>query len=111
MTVVDYFLLLPDKTLENSAARLLGNAQVIDRQNGYISIAGDGAQLSFQVALFRYRDLAGRDSSRFAPVNLKGTIRSPWTFSSSERTQDAQSISKSFSDRRQVEFWRTRIKI
>src|SRR5881398_2605250 len=25
-------------------------------------------------------------SSRFAPVNLKGMIRSPWTFSSSERT-------------------------
>src|SRR5437667_12714570 len=56
MTVVDYFLLLPDKTLEAPPRAWLGNAQVIDRQNGYISIAGDGAQPSFQVALFRYRD-------------------------------------------------------
>jgi hypothetical protein len=31
---------------------------VIDKQNGYISITGDGAQPSFQVALFRYRDPA-----------------------------------------------------
>jgi hypothetical protein len=44
---------LPDKTLESVSA-WLGNA--CDRQNGYISIAGDGAQPSFQVALFRYRD-------------------------------------------------------
>src|SRR5438046_10721822 len=56
MTVVDYFLLLPDKTLEAPPRAWLGNAQVIDRQNGYISITGDGAQPSFQVALFRYRD-------------------------------------------------------
>ena len=41
MTVVDYFLLLPDKTLEAPPRAWLGNAQVIDRQNGYISIAGD----------------------------------------------------------------------
>src|SRR5437762_14066365 len=58
MTVVDCFLLLPDKTLEAPPRAWLGNAQVIDRQNGYISIAGDGAQPSFQVALFRYRDPA-----------------------------------------------------
>src|SRR5947207_9476243 len=58
MTVVDYFLHLPDKTLEAPPRAWLGNAQVIDRQNGYISIAGDGAQPSFQVALFRYRDPA-----------------------------------------------------
>lgn len=58
MTVVDYFLLLPDKTLEAPPHAWLGNAQAIDRQNGYISIAGDGAQPSFQVALFRYRDPA-----------------------------------------------------
>ena len=56
MTVVDYFLRLPDKTLEAPPRVWLGNAQVIDKQNGYISIAGDGAQPSFQVALFRYRD-------------------------------------------------------
>ncbi len=41
MTVVDYFLLLPDKTLEAPPRAWLGNAQVIDKQNGYISIAGD----------------------------------------------------------------------
>ena len=58
MTVVDYFLRLPDKTLEAPPRAWLGNAQVIDKQNGYISIAGDGAQPSFQVALFRYRDPA-----------------------------------------------------
>jgi len=86
MTVVDLFSVAADKTLETPPRAWLGNAQVIDRQNGYISIAGDGAQLSFQVALFRYRDLAGRDSSRFCSGELEGTIRSPWTFSSSERT-------------------------
>jgi len=58
MTVVDYFLRLPDKTLEAPPRAWLGNAQVIDKQNGYISITGDGAQPSFQVALFRYRDPA-----------------------------------------------------
>ena len=58
MTVVDYFLRLPDKTLEAPPRTWLGNAQVIDKQNGYISITGDGAQPSFQVALFRYRDPA-----------------------------------------------------
>jgi hypothetical protein len=58
MRVVDYFLRLPDKTLEAPPRAWLGNAQVIDKQNGYISITGDGAQPSFQVALFRYRDPA-----------------------------------------------------
>ena len=58
MTVVDYFLRLPDKTLEAAPRAWLGNAQVIDKQNGYISITGNGAQPSFQVALFRYRDPA-----------------------------------------------------
>jgi hypothetical protein len=58
MTVVDYFLRLPDKTLEAPPRAWLGNPQVIDKQNGYISITGDGVQPSFQVALFRYRDPA-----------------------------------------------------
>jgi len=57
MTVVDYFLLLPKDTLEAPPRAWLDNhAQVVDKQNGYISITGDGAQPSFQVALFRYRD-------------------------------------------------------
>lgn len=70
MTVVDYFLLLPDKTLEAPPRAWLGNAQVIDKQNGYISITGDGAQPSFQVALFRYRD--GRPLLALCSGELEG---------------------------------------
>jgi hypothetical protein len=70
MTVVDYFLLLPDKTLETPPRAWLGNAQVIDKQNGYISITGDGAQPSFQVALFRYRD--GRPLLALCSGELEG---------------------------------------
>jgi hypothetical protein len=70
MTVVDYFLRLPDKTLEAPSRAWLGNAQVIDKQNGYISIAGDGAQPSFQVALFRYRD--GRPLLALCSGELEG---------------------------------------
>ncbi len=52
MTVVDYFLLPPKDTLEAPPRAWLDNhAQVVDKQNGYISITGDGAQPSFQVAL------------------------------------------------------------
>jgi hypothetical protein len=56
MTIVDYYLLLPDKTFETPASNWLKNASVIDKQNGYMSVSGDGAQPSFEVALFRYRD-------------------------------------------------------
>ena len=56
MTVVDYYLLLPEKTFETPAREWLQNAKVIDKQNGYISVMGDGAQPSFEVGLFRYRD-------------------------------------------------------
>jgi hypothetical protein len=70
MTAVDYFLRLPDKTLEAPSRAWLGNAQVIDRQNGYISIAGDGAQPSFEVALFRYRD--GRPLLALCSGELEG---------------------------------------
>jgi len=70
MTVVDYFLLLPDKTLEAPPRAWLGSAEVSDRQNGYISIAGDGAQPSFQVALFRYRD--GRSLLALCSGELEG---------------------------------------
>jgi len=84
MTVVDYFLRLPDKTLEAPPRAWLGNAQVIDKQNGYISITGDGAQPSFQVALFRYRD--GRPLLALCSGELEGDDSVTWTFSSSERT-------------------------
>ena len=70
MTVVDYFLRLPDKTLEAPPRAWLGNAQVIDKQNGYVSITGDGAQPSFQVALFRYRD--GRPLLALCSGELEG---------------------------------------
>jgi len=56
MTVVDYYLLLPEKTFETPARDWLQNATVIDKQNGYMRVTGDGAQPSFEVALFRYRD-------------------------------------------------------
>ena len=56
MTVVDYFLLLPPHSLESAPVDLLDNCNVIDRQNGFMSCIGDGAQPNFQVALFKYRD-------------------------------------------------------
>ena len=56
MTVVDYYLLLPEKTFETPAQDWLQNATVVDKENGYMSVTGDGAQPSFEVALFRYRD-------------------------------------------------------
>ena len=55
LTVVDYFLLLPEKTFEAPAKAWLQNAE-IDKQNGYMEVSGNGAQPSFQIALFRYRD-------------------------------------------------------
>ena len=70
MTVVDYYLLLPDKTFETPARNWLNNASVIDKQNGYISISGDGAQPSFDVALFRYRD--GRPLLAICSGELEG---------------------------------------
>src|SRR5437870_5414589 len=70
MTVVDYYLLLPEKTFETPARNWLNNASVIDKQNGYISISGDGAQPSFDVALFRYRD--GRPLLAICSGELEG---------------------------------------
>src|ERR1700736_4050549 len=63
MTVVDYYLRLPDKTFEGPAAdwlRFLKQPKcgVVDLANGYMSCVGDGAQPPFEVALFRYRDPA-----------------------------------------------------
>jgi hypothetical protein len=55
LSILDYYLLLPDGTLETPARSWLHNATV-DKENGYLSVSGDGAQPSFEVALFRYRD-------------------------------------------------------
>jgi hypothetical protein len=73
MTVVDYYLLLPDKTFETPARDWLNNASVIDKQNGYMSVTGDGAQPNFEVALFRYRD--GRPLLAICEGELEGDDR------------------------------------
>ena len=70
MSVIDYYLLLPDKTLETPPRHWLQNATVIDKQNGYLSVSGDGAQPSFQVALFRYLD--GRPLLTLCEGELEG---------------------------------------
>jgi hypothetical protein len=70
MTVVDYYLLLPEKNFEAPPAAWLKHANVIDKQNGYISITGDGAQPSFDVTLFRYRD--GRPLLAICEGELEG---------------------------------------
>jgi hypothetical protein len=54
-SILDYYLLLPKGTFETPARQWLHNAKV-DKENGYMDVSGDGAQPSFQVALFRYRD-------------------------------------------------------
>ncbi|MBV9618501.1 MAG: hypothetical protein JO201_04745 [Verrucomicrobia bacterium] len=56
VSIVDYFLLLPDDTLETRPRHWMHNATVVDKKNGYMSVSGDGAQPSFEVALFRHRD-------------------------------------------------------
>lgn len=70
MTVADYYLLLPKDTFETPAKDWLQNARVIDKENGYLSITGDGAQPSFEVALFRYRD--GRPLLAICQGELEG---------------------------------------
>jgi hypothetical protein len=71
MSIVDYFLLLPPDLFEGPPPVWLRHAQTgghtylceaeprekdVDEKNGYMSCGGDGAQASFDVALFRYRD-------------------------------------------------------
>lgn len=61
MTVTDYFLRLPEKYFEAPPAawlRLLRSpgGGVYGPTNGYLKCMGDGAQPSFEVALFRWRD-------------------------------------------------------
>src|SRR5438105_11318603 len=60
-TVSDYFVMLPPKSLETSAASWLSflrqpGCGVEDKANGFLSCTGDGAQPPFQVALFRFKD-------------------------------------------------------
>src|SRR5437588_1518941 len=73
MTVVDYYLLLPKDTFETPPKDWLQNARVIDKENGYLSITGDGAQPSFEVALFRYRN--GRPLLAICEGELEGDNR------------------------------------
>ncbi|HSI11589.1 MAG TPA: hypothetical protein VK961_06070 [Chthoniobacter sp.] len=61
LSVVDYYLQLPDKTLEGTAKDWLfflkqPKCGTIDIANGYMNCTGDGAQPAFEVALFRYKD-------------------------------------------------------
>lgn len=60
MSVLDYFLLMPPDTFEGPADGWLrvmrGNGELIDKENGYMSCPGDGAQPEFELALFRHRD-------------------------------------------------------
>jgi hypothetical protein len=75
MTVVDYFLRLPDKTLEGSAESWLEflkqpRGGMIDIPNGYMRCTDDGAQPEFEVALFRYRD--GRPLLALCEGELEG---------------------------------------
>jgi hypothetical protein len=83
MTVVDYFLLLPDKTFEGSAEGWLTflkqpKCGVIDIPNGYMSCTGDGAQPEFEIALFRYRD--GRPLLALCNGELEGADSLMLTF-------------------------------
>jgi hypothetical protein len=73
LTVVDYYLLLPDKTFEAPPRSWLQNAAVVDKENGYMNITGDGAQPNFEVALFRYRD--GRPLLAVCEGELEGDDR------------------------------------
>ena len=71
MSIVDYFMLLPAKNFEAPLSSWLRQMRMggffelcdakqrkknIDEKNGYMHCDGDGAQPSFEVALFRYRD-------------------------------------------------------
>ena len=61
LTVVDYYLLLPDKTFEAPVRDWLNNATVIDKENGYMNITGDGGAAELRsrtVSLSRWPALA-----------------------------------------------------
>jgi hypothetical protein len=73
-SIIDYFLLLPDQTFEGDAAGwfdlMRTNGNTIDKENGYMSCPGDGAQPEFEVALFHYRD--GRPLLALCEGELEG---------------------------------------
>ncbi len=61
--ITDYFLAIPNQAFtEGSPAELLKiikrgeDGSVLDTKNGYMRLSGDGAQVSLQVALFRFAD-------------------------------------------------------
>jgi hypothetical protein len=61
LTIVDYYLELPDKTFEGPAKDWLAflkqpDCGTIDVANGYMNCTGDGAQPPFEVALFRFKN-------------------------------------------------------
>ena len=72
VSIVDYYLLLPKDTFETPPRQWLHNAKV-DKENGYMDVSGDGAQPSFDVALFRYRD--GRPLLAVCEGELEGDDR------------------------------------
>ncbi len=59
-SVLDYFRLLPNMSESGDRESLIGknSPHLIDNGNDYMQVTGDGAQPSFQIAVFRYR---GRD--------------------------------------------------
>ena len=69
-TVLDYFRLLPMETgifeVENREALLKKDwPHIVDVRNDYLQVTGDGAQRSFQIAVFRHhgRDLVAVSST------------------------------------------------
>lgn len=55
-TVVDYYMLLPEKHFEDPDTRrelLHGGSAIVDIRNGYIHTWGDGAQPALDVCLFK----------------------------------------------------------
>ena len=71
-SIVEYYLLLPKDTFETRPRNWLHNAK-IDKENGYMDVSGDGAQPSFQVALFRHRN--GRPLLAVCSGELEGDDR------------------------------------
>lgn len=62
-SIVEYFLAIPRQTFtEGSPDELLAiikrgeSGSFIDSKNGFMRLTGDGAQVSLQIALFRYDD-------------------------------------------------------
>ena len=61
--IADYFIAIPQQSFtEGSPAELVKNIQngnngsILDSKNGYMRHVGDGAQVSLQIALFRFED-------------------------------------------------------